>query len=318
MKIVVLDGHAVNPGDLSWERFEKLGEMSVYERTPADKVAERIGDAQIVLTNKAVLSAEVFKAAPSIKWVGILATGYEIVDIKAAREKGIPVCNVADYSTVAVAEMVFALLFELCRRVGAHSDAVKQGEWTAAPDFCFWKYPQSEIYGKTMGIIGLGNIGRRVAQIAQAFGMNVLAESASRPLPQTDTLRYAGRDELLAAADVVSLHCPLTDQTRGLISKSAIKKMKESALVINTARGALIDEQAITDALDSGRIAGFACDVVSVEPMRADNPLLRAKNTIITPHIAWASRQSRQRLMDMMASHLEAFLTGRIQGAVNM
>lgn len=318
MKIVVLDAHAVNPGDLSWKRFENLGQISIYERTPADQVIERIGDAQIVLTNKVVLPADVFEAVPTIRWVGILATGYEIVDIKAAREKGVPVCNVADYSTVAVAEMVFALLFELCRRVGAHSDAVMQGEWTSSPDFCFWKYPQSEIYGKTMGIVGLGNIGLQVARIAQAFGMNVAAHSTSRPLPQTDTLRYAKIDELFAAADVLSLHCPLTEQTRGLIGKEAIGKMKPGALVINTARGALVDEHAMADALCSSRIAGFACDVVSVEPMRDDNPLLHAENIIITPHIAWASRQSRQRLIDTMASHLEAFLNGRIEGAVNM
>lgn len=318
MRIVILDGNAVNPGDVSWEPFEKLGDLTVHDRTPYDKIIERISDAQIVLTNKVHMTEDVFAAAPGIKWVGILATGTEIVDLNAASKRGIPVCNVADYSTAAVAEMVFALLFELCRRVGAHSDAVMQGEWTASQDFCFWKYPLSEIYGKTMGIIGLGCIGQRTAKIAQAFGMNVIAASKSRPLRETDTLKYAELDELYRYADIISLHCPLNEQTRGMIDRRAINKMKDGVIIINTARGALIDEQALAKALQSGKVAGAGCDVVSKEPIAADNPLLGAKNIIITPHIAWASRQSRQRLINMAADNLKAFLSGRIQGAVNM
>ncbi len=318
MKIVILDGRAVNPGDVSWEPFGKLGDLTVYDRTSDDKIIERIGDSPIIITNKVNLTEDIFAAASEIKWVGILATGTEIVDINAASKRGIPVCNVADYSTAAVAEMVFALLFELCRRVGAHSDAVMQGEWTASKDFCFWKYPQNEICGKTLGIIGLGSIGRRTAKIAEAFSMNVIAASSSRPVPETDTLKYADLDGVYRHADIISLHCPLNEQTRGMIDKRAIDKMKDGVIIINTARGALVDEQDLTDALQSGKVSGAACDVVSKEPITADNPLLGAKNVIITPHIAWASRQSRQRLIDMAADNLKAFISGRIQGAVNM
>lgn len=318
MKIVVLDGHAINPGDITWKPIEALGELTVYDRTPDDKILERISDAQIVFTNKARIKEPLMDAAPSVKWIGILATGYEIVDIQAARQRNIPVCNVADYSTVAVAEMVFALLFELCRRVGAHADAVSRGEWTAAPDFCFWIHPQSEIYGKTMGIIGLGNIGKRTAHLAQAFGMKVMVVSKSRTLPENDSLRYAELDELFEQSDIISLHCPLTPDTRRIIDKKAIERMKDGVLLINTARGPLIDEQALRDALESGKVGGAACDVVSREPIQADNPLLGAKNMIITPHIAWASQQSRQRLVDMAAENLAAYMAGGLKGAVNM
>ncbi|MFA5676097.1 MAG: D-2-hydroxyacid dehydrogenase [Christensenellales bacterium] len=318
MKIVILDGNAINPGDVTWEPFEKLGHLTVYDRTTDDQITVRIGGSQIVLTNKVHLTEQIFAAAPDIKWVGILATGTEIVDLDAASARGITVCNVADYSTAAVAEMVFALILELSRRVGAHSDAVMRGEWTASRDFCFWKYPQNEIYGKTLGIIGLGAIGQRTAKIAQAFGMNVTAVSKSRRLPQTDTLKYAGLDELYRRADIISLHCPLNSQTRGMIDKHAIAKMKDGVIIINTARGALINEAALADALQNGKVAGAGCDVVSKEPIAADNPLLGAKNAIITPHIAWASRQSRQRLINMAADNLKAFLLGRVQGAVNM
>lgn len=317
MQIIILDGGVINPGDVSWLSIEELGRLRVYNNTPYDKILNRVGDASIVFTNKVRLTKDIIDAAPCIKWIGILATGTEIVDIKAASKKGVTVSNVADYSTAAVGEMVFALLFELCRRVGAHSDAVMKGEWTASQSFSFWKYPQSEIYGKTMGIVGLGSIGRRVAALAQAFGMNVIAHSKSRPLAESKTLKYAELKELYKTADVISLHCPLNEQTQGMIDSDAVSIMKRGAVLINTARGALVDEQAVADALESGKIAGAAFDVVSKEPITENNPLLKAKNMIITPHIAWASRQSRQRLIDMAASNLKAFLSGRIQGAVN-
>lgn len=317
MQIIILDGGVINPGDVSWLSIEELGRLRVYNNTPYDKILNRVGDASIVFTNKVRLTKDIIDAAPCIKWIGILATGTEIVDIKAASKKGVTVSNVADYSTAAVGEMVFALLFELCRRVGAHSDAVMKGEWTASQSFSFWKYPQSEIYGKTMGIVGLGSIGRRVAALAQAFGMNVIAHSKSRPLAESKTLKYADLEELYKTADVISLHCPLNEQTQGMIDSDAVSIMKRGAVLINTARGALVDEQAVADALESGRIAGAAFDVVSKEPITENNPLLKAKNMIITPHIAWASQQSRQRLIDMAASNLKAFLSGRIQGAVN-
>ena len=317
MQIIILDGGVINPGDVSWLSIEELGRLRVYNNTPYDKILNRVGDASIVFTNKVRLTKDIIDAAPCIKWIGILATGTEIVDIKAASKKGVTVSNVADYSTAAVGEMVFALLFELCRRVGAHSDAVMKGEWTASQSFSFWKYPQSEIYGKTMGIVGLGSIGRRVAALAQAFGMNVIAHSKSRPLAESKTLKYAELKELYKTADVISLHCPLNEQTQGMIDSDAVSIMKRGAVLINTARGALVDEQAVTDALESGKIAGAAFDVVSKEPITENNPLLKAKNIIITPHITWASRQSRQRLIDMAASNLKAFLSGRIQGAVN-
>ncbi len=317
MQIIILDGGVINPGDVSWLSIEELGRLRVYNNTPYDKILNRVGDASIVFTNKVRLTKDIIDAAPCIKWIGILATGTEIVDIKAASKKGVTVSNVADYSTAAVGEMVFALLFELCRRVGAHSDAVMKGEWTASQSFSFWKYPQSEIYGKTMGIVGLGSIGRRVAALAQAFGMNVIAHSKSRPLAESKTLKYADLKELYKTADVISLHCPLNEQTQGMIDSDAVSIMKRGAVLINTARGALVDEQAVADALESGKITGAAFDVVSKEPITENNPLLKAKNMIITPHIAWASQQSRQRLIDMAASNLKAFLSGRVQGAVN-
>ena len=317
MKIVVLDGYTLNPGDISWAALEALGELTVYDRTPAEKTIERIGDAQIVLTNKTRLTAEVFAAAPCIKYVGVLATGYDVVDAAAAKKHGIPVCNVPGYATDAVAEMVFALLLELCRHTGAHSDAVKSGEWTASPDFCFWKSPLTELYGKTMGIVGLGRTGQKTAAIAQAFGMRVLATSGSRALPETDTLRYATQEELLAQSDVISLHCPLTDATKQLINRDTISRMKDGVLLVNIARGGLIDERALADALNSGKVAGAAVDVVSAEPIHADNPLLGAKNIIITPHIAWAARPSRERLMEQTAKNVAAYLSGQPINVVN-
>ncbi len=317
MRIVVLDGYTMNPGDISWAPLEELGDLTVYDRTPPDKTLERIGDANVVLTNKTRLSAGEFEAAPHIRYVGVLATGYDVVDVAAASRRGIHVCNVPGYATDAVAEMVFALLLELCRRVGAHSDAVKKGEWTASPDFCFWKYPMSELSGMVMGIVGMGRTGQKTARIAQAFGMHVLAASRSRPEPESESLRYAAMDTLLAQADVVSLHCPLTEHTMQMINTSTIAQMKQGAMLINIARGGLVDEQALADALASGKVAGAACDVVSAEPIRADNPLLHADNIIITPHIAWASRPSRERLMAQAARNVAAYLAGHPVNVVN-
>ena len=317
MKIVVLDGYTLNPGDISWAALEALGELTVYDRTPADKTVERIGNAGIVLTNKTRLTADVFDAVPNIKFVGVLATGYDVVDVAAAKQRGIPECNVPGYATDAVAEMVFALLLELCRHTGAHAEAVKNGEWTASPDFCFWKHPMSELNGKTMGIVGLGRTGQKTAAIAQAFGMKVIAVSGSRALPESDTLRYVTMEQLLAQADVISLHCPLTDATKQLINRDTISCMKDGVMLINIARGGLIDEQALSDALNSGKVAEAACDVVSAEPIHADNPLLKAKNIIITPHIAWAARPSRERLMEQTAKNVAAYLSGQPVNVVN-
>ncbi len=317
MKIVVLDGYTLNPGDISWSALEALGELTVYERTPADKRLERIGDAEIVLTNKTRLTADVFDTLRGIKYVGVLATGFDVVDVTAAKQYGIPVCNVPGYATDAVAEMVFALLLELCRHTGAHAEAVKDGEWTASPDFCFWKYPMSELGGRTMGIVGLGRTGQKTAAIAQAFGMKVLAVSGSRPLPESNSLRYVTTDELLESSDVISLHCPLTEATKNLINRDTISRMKHGVMLINIARGGLIDEQALADALNSGKVAGAAVDVVSAEPIKADNPLLVARNIVITPHIAWAARASRERLMEQTAKNVAAFLSGQSVNVVN-
>jgi len=317
MKIVVLDGYTLNPGDISWEPLAALGELTVYDRTTAEKTVERIGDASIVLTNKTRLTAEVLSAAPAVKYVGVLATGYDVVDIAEAKRRGIPVCNVPGYATNAVAEMVFALLLEICRHAGAHSDAVRSGEWTESPDFCFWKYPMSELHGKTMGIVGMGRTGQKTAKIAQAFGMHVLAVSSSRPEPETEMLQYVPMDELLAQSDVISLHCPLTEETRHMVNRNSIAHMKDGVILINIARGGLVDEKALAEALKSGKVGGAACDVVSAEPIRADNPLLTAKNMIITPHIAWAARPSRERLMAQTVENVAAFLGGHPVNVVN-
>ena len=305
MKIVILDGYTENPGDLSWEGFEKLGDLTVYEHTPTDEIISRIGDAELVITNKTPISAETFSACPQIRYVGVLATGYNIVDVNAAHERGIVVTNIPTYGTQAVAQYVFALLLELCHHVGHHNTAVQNGRWTDGRDFCFWDYPLIELAGKTMGIIGYGRIGRATAAIARAFGMNVIAydtfstDSEVRPL-----------DELLAQSDVISLHCPLTKENQGLINKAAISKMKDGVMLINTARGPLINESDLRNALLSGKVKAAALDVVSVEPIQKDNVLLGLDNCLITPHIAWAPKESRQRLMDVAVDNLAAFLSG--------
>ncbi len=317
-KIVVLDGYTENPGDLSWSGLEALGELKVYDRTPADQIISRIGDAEYVYTNKTPLTRETLDACPNIKFIGVLATGYNVVDVNAAKEKGIPVANIPTYGTTAVAQFVFALLLEICHHVGAHGDAVKAGDWTSCPDFCFWNYPLIELAGKTMGIIGYGRIGQNTAKIAVAMGMKVLAydEFPNKAL-ETEDIKVVGLDELLANSDVISLHCPLFPSTQGIISKSSIAKMKDGVIIINTSRGPLINENDLKEALDSGKVYAAAVDVVSSEPIKADNVLLSCKNCIITPHIAWAPKESRQRLMDIAVDNLKQYIAGKPVNIVN-
>lgn len=317
MKIVILDGYTENPGDLSWEGFEELGELTVYDRTPKEEVIERIGDADAVIVNKTPLDRGVFEACLQIKYVGVLATGYNVIDIKAARERGIPVCNIPTYGTTAVAQMTFALLLEICHHIAEHSDAVKKGEWSNNPDWCFWKYPLIELADKKMGIIGFGRIGQAVGKLAKAFGMQVLAYDANQNESGKEIGEYVALDELLAQSDVISLHCPLFPETEGIINKKNISKMKDGVIIINTSRGPLIKEEDLADALRKKKVYAAACDVVSTEPILPDNPLLGCYNSIITPHIAWAPKESRQRLMDVAVSNLKAFADGKWTNVVN-
>ncbi len=318
MKIVVLDGYTLNPGDLDWNGLEALGELTVYDRTAPEDVIARIGDAELIYTNKTVISREILDACPSVKFIGVLATGYNVVDTEAAKEKGIPVCNVPTYGTTAVAQYTFALLLEICHHVWAHSEAVKAGAWASCPDFCFWNYPLFELAGKTLGIIGYGRIGQTVGQIAQAFGMKVLAvDGHVRPELENENMKYVELDELFKEADVISLHCPLFPSTQGIINKENIAKMKDGVIILNDSRGPLIVEQDLFDALESGKVAYAASDVVSTEPIKDDNVLLKAKNMIITPHIAWAPKEARKRLMDVAVADLEAFLAGEPINVVN-
>ena len=319
MKIVVLDGYTLNPGDLSWEGLQKLGDLTVYERTSADKVIERIGDANIIYTNKTEITQQVLEACPNIEWIGVLATGYNVVDVEYASDKGIPVCNVPTYGTTAVAQMVFALLLELCHHVGDHEQSVKAGDWTKSVDFCYWNSPLVELAGKTMGIVGLGKIGQATAKIAQAFGMNILAYDEYKNTElQSKTLRYTRLADLLKKSDVISLHCPLLAGTEGMINKETISSMKDGVMIINTSRGGLIVEEDLREALDSGKVSGAACDVVSSEPITAENALLGAKNIVITPHIAWAPKESRTRLMAVAVSNLASYIGGETVNAVNI
>lgn len=318
MKIVVLDGYTLNPGDISWEGMEALGEVTVYDRTRPEEVVERIGDAEVVYTNKTPITRETLDQCGNVRFIGVLATGYNIIDIEAAKEKGIPVSNIPTYGTAAVSQYAIALLLELCHHIGEHSDAVKNGEWTSNPDWCFWKYPLVELAGKTMGIIGFGRIGQDTGKIAQALGMKVLAFDAyKKPELESETCHYADLDTLLAESDVISLHCPLFPDTEGIINKDTIAKMKTGVMIINDSRGPLIVEEDLRDALNSGKVAGAALDVVSTEPIQMDNPLLSAKNVILTPHIAWAPKESRQRLMNIAVENLQHFVDGAPQNVVN-
>ena len=311
LKIIVLDGYTENPGDLSWEALAKLGDLTVYDRTPANKIVERIGDAEAVYTNKTPIGKDIIAACDKMRFIGILATGYNVVDVEAAKEKGITVCNIPAYGTDAVAQFAIALLLELCHHIGEHAACVKRGDWTKSPDWCFWNYPLVELAGKTVGIIGFGRIGQRTAEIAQALQMKILAYDAF-PIKglETETLKHADLDTVLKHADVIMLHCPLSPDTQGIINKNTIAKMKHGVMIVNNSRGPLIVEEDLKNALNSGKIAGAAVDVVSTEPIQADNPLLYAKNIIITPHISWASKESRQRLMDIAVENLAQFIAG--------
>ncbi|MHB8064160.1 MAG: D-2-hydroxyacid dehydrogenase [Ruminiclostridium sp.] len=318
MKIVVLDGYTLNPGDLTWKGLEKLGVLTVYDRTTEDKIFERIGDAEIVFTNKTPLTRETLERVPSVKYIGVLATGYNVVDTAAAKERGIAVTNIPTYGTAAVSQFAFALLLEICHHVWVHNEEVKKGTWTKGLDFCFWNYPLIELAGKTMGIIGFGKIGQTTAKIAQSFGMKVLAydEYQNKKL-ENETLKYVTLDELFAGSDVISLHCPLFENTKGLINKNTIVKMKDGVIILNTSRGPLIVEEDLAEALNSGKVFGAAVDVVSSEPIKMGNPLMNAKNCIITPHIAWAPKESRARLMNIAVENLDAFLKGELVNIVN-
>ena len=318
MKITILDGYPLNPGDLDWGYLEKYGDVTVHERTAAAEVAERAAGATAVLTNKVPLGADALRQLPDLKYIGVLATGYNIIDTAYAKKHGIVVTNVPGYSTQSVAQLTFALLLELCHHVQRHSDSVKAGKWSRSPDFSFWDYPLMELAGKTMGIVGFGDIGKQVADIATAFGMQVVAQSRT----ETDqshrrNFRWAGLDELLDQSDVVSLHCPLTPQTQGMINADALARMKASAFLLNTSRGPLVEGEALAAALNADRLAGAGVDVLAVEPPEANNPLFAAKNCLVTPHIAWATKEARTRLMGTVDENLKAYLAGRPINVVN-
>lgn len=316
MKIVVLDGHTLNPGDLSWSQLQALGEVTIHPRTSPDQVVCRATGAQALLTNKVVLGARELDSLPSLRYIGVLATGYNVVDTVAAKAHKVVVTNVPAYSTASVAQMVFSHILNLAQRVGAHSNSVIQGRWTSSPDFCFWDSPQVELAGKTLGIVGLGRIGETTARIGQAFGMRVIAHVRTpRSLPAG--IAPVGLEELFRTSDVLSLHCPLTAETQGLINRERLAWMKPSAFLINTGRGGLIHEVDLAEALRTGRIAGAGLDVLSTEPPNPDNPLLTAPNCFITPHIAWATQEARSRLMSTAVSNLVAFQNGNPVNIVN-
>lgn len=320
MKIVVLDGYTENPGDLSWGALEQLGEVTVYDRTAYQEsplIAQRIGDAEIVVTNKTPVSQQTMDRCPGIRLIAVLATGYNVVDCACAKGKGIPVVNVPTYGTASVSQYSIALLLEICHHIGHHSQSVHAGRWASNVDWCYWDYPLIELEGKTIGIIGFGRIGQAEGRIARAMGMKVLAYDIYPSDSGREIARYTDMDTLLAQADVISLHCNLTPENTGMINKSAIARMKDGVILINNARGQLIDEQDVADALNSGKIAAAGLDVVYTEPIRADNPLLGAKNCIITPHISWAPKESRQRIMDITAENIRAFLRGQPVNVVN-
>ena len=316
MKIVILDGRALNPGDMSNDIIAEIGDVTLYQHTesPEEAIA-RIGDSQIVLTNKVPITRQIVTACPNIQLICVLATGYNIVDVDACTEKGIPVCNVPSYGTAAVAQFTLALMLELCHRIGHHDRVVHEGKWCECPNFCFWDTPQMELGGKTLGIIGFGRIGQSVAKLAEAFGMEVLAYSRTK---KPEQVHFVDLDTLLAQSDFVSLHCPQFPETTKMVNAGFLSKMKDGAILINTSRGGLVDEDALADALVCGKLSAAAVDVVSAEPMKQENPLLQAPNCIITPHIAWAPKESRQRLLDCVAENIRAFLSGHPQNVVNL
>jgi glycerate dehydrogenase len=320
MKIVVLDGFTLNPGDLSWETLKELGELVVYDRTAfdTDKVVQEISDATVVFTNKTPITKEVLSKVPTVKYIGVLATGYNVVDVKAANEQNIAVTNIPAYGTNAAAQFVMGLLLEICHHIGDHNHSVQKGDWTKSIDFCYWNSPLIELEGKTIGLIGFGKIGQATAKIAMAFGMNVLVHSRTvKKEFECSNLRFVSLDEVLSTSDVISLHCPLNEATENIICSKNISKMKDGVLLINTSRGGLVNEQDLANALNTDKIYAAALDVVSAEPMDKTNPLLTAKNCIITPHIAWATKEARQRLMNTAVGNLSSFLRGNPVNTVN-
>lgn len=326
MKLVILDGHALNPGDLSYDVFRQFGTLEIFDRTPPELVLQRIKDADMIFLNKVALSKEILSQCKNLKYIGVFATGYNVIDINAAREFGITVTNIPSYSTMAVAQATFALLFELTNGVHEHNLSVQNGGWCESKDFCYWTHPLTEIAGKKFGIIGFGSIGQRVAKIANSFGMEVLVQSRSQQkidsfnsncASESEKVRAVSKEELFAQSDIVSLHCPLTEETRGIINSDALAKMKDGAILINTARGALVDEAAVRSALDSKKLAGFAADVLCEEPMSRECPLLGAPNCVITPHVAWAAKETRSRLLQIAVENAKNFLDGNPTNTVN-
>lgn len=312
MKIVVLDGYAANPGDLSWDGMKALGECVIYERTAPEQVLERAAGAEVVLTNKVVITAEHIAALPDLKYIGVLATGYNIVDVEAARNRGIVVTNIPAYSTDSVAQMVFAHILNICLQVQHYTEEVRGGRWTSSPDFCFWDTPLMELSGKKLGIVGLGHTGSATARMAIGFGMQVCAYTSKSHFQLIPEIKKMELDELFRECDIVSLHCPLNEQTRGMVNAARLKTMKPTAILINTGRGPLVNEQDLADALNNGTIYAAGVDVLSQEPPCADNPLLHARNCFITPHIAWASGEARQRLMQIAVDNLNGYITGKV------
>ena len=320
MKIVILDGYTENPGDLSWDALAELGELSVYDRTSLtdeQEIISRIGDAEVVITNKTPLTAKILDACPSIRSSAVLATGYHVVDVAYAREKGIPVSNVPAYGTASVAQFAIALLLEICHHVADHSESVHRGGWAECPDFCYWNYPLIELDHKVMGIIGFGRIGQQTGRIAKALGMKVLAFDKNESESGRQIGEYTDLDTLLASSDVIALHCPLFPDTKEIINAATIAKMKDGVIILNNSRGPLVAEQDLADALNSGKVYAAGLDVVSSEPIRNDNPLLKAKNCFITPHISWAPKESRQRIMDCTLENVKAYLAGKPVNVVN-
>ena len=317
MNIVVLDGYTLNPGDLNWAELQSLGACQIYDRTGPGQILARAANAEIVLTNKVVLSRDTLNALPQLRYVGVLATGYNVVDVAAARQRNIPVTNVPGYSTPSVTQHTFALLLELAAHVGHHAQTVRDGRWSRSADFCYWDYPLLEISGLTLGVVGFGQIGREVTKVARAFGLRVLVHTRTVPAALPDGVEHVALDELFARADMVSLHCPLTPDTSHLVNAARLERMKPAALLINTSRGPLVDEAALANALNAGRLAGAALDVLATEPPQPTNPLLTAKNCLITPHLSWATRASRERLMSIACANIRAFLAGQPQNLVN-
>jgi glycerate dehydrogenase len=318
MKLVVLDGYTLNPGDLNWEGIKKFGNLEVYDRTAESLIVERCKGAEIIFTNKTPLRESVLSQLPDLKYIGVLATGYNVVDVDYAKTRGIAVANVPGYGTASVVQMTFALLLELCQHVQSHSDSVRQGDWASSPDFCYWNYPLIELEGKSIGIIGFGSIGQKVADIATAFGMNIIGFSRTRSdQSHRKNFKWAELDDLLKESDVVSVHCPLFPETQGIINKGSLRLMKRTAFFLNTSRGPLMVDQDLADALNEGIIAGAGIDVLSVEPPSANNPLFKAKNCLITPHIAWATKEARSRLMGIAENNLSSFLNQKPINIVN-